>query len=37
MEHYDVGDFVVSSGPRNRSGSKFVELTIIGNDGKFKR
>jgi branched-chain amino acid transport system substrate-binding protein len=34
---YDVGGFKVSYGPNNRSGSKFVDLTIISKEQKFVR
>jgi ABC-type branched-subunit amino acid transport system substrate-binding protein len=33
MSEYDLGDFYVSYTPAARSGSKLVELTIIGSDG----
>jgi hypothetical protein len=33
----DVGGFTVSFSPTSRSGSQFVELTIIGRGGKFLR
>jgi ABC-type branched-subunit amino acid transport system substrate-binding protein len=36
MKNVDVGGFVVSYSPRNRNGSRFVELTMIGRDGSFK-
>jgi ABC-type branched-subunit amino acid transport system substrate-binding protein len=35
MNTVDLGDFVVSFSPKNHSGSKFVDLTMIGRDGKF--
>ena len=39
MERMDVdlGGFYVSYSPKNHAGSKFVDLTIIGRDGKFLR
>lgn len=37
MSNVDIGDFLVSFSPTNRNASQFVELTIIGNDGKFVR
>ncbi len=37
IQDYDVGGFKVSYGPGNRSGSKFVDLTIISKDQKFVR
>jgi ABC-type branched-subunit amino acid transport system substrate-binding protein len=33
----DLGGFTVSYSPKNHAGSKFVDLTIIGRDGKFLR
>ena len=33
----DVGGFTVGFGPNQRSGSQFVELTIIGRGGRFIR
>jgi branched-chain amino acid transport system substrate-binding protein len=33
----DLGGFYVSYSPKNRAGSKFVDLTIIGREGKFLR
>jgi len=35
MNNVDLGDFVVSFSPTNHSGSKFVDLTMIGRGGKF--
>ena len=37
INEYDVGGFKVSYGPGQRSGSKFVDLTIISRDQKFVR
>lgn len=37
IQDYDVGGFKVSYGPGVRSGSKFVDLTIISRDQKFVR
>ena len=37
MSSYDVGGFKVSFSPANRVGSKFVEATMIGRDGKLLR
>jgi ABC-type branched-subunit amino acid transport system substrate-binding protein len=34
MNSYDTGGFKVSFSPENRVGSKFVEVTVIGRDGK---
>lgn len=36
MSLYDAGGYTVGFGPANHNGSSFVELTIIGKDGKFK-
>jgi branched-chain amino acid transport system substrate-binding protein len=37
MNKFDLGDFVISYGPNDRSGSEFIEETIIGRDGTFLR
>jgi branched-chain amino acid transport system substrate-binding protein len=37
IQDYDVGGFKVSYGPNSRSGSKFVDLTIISKDQRFVR
>jgi ABC-type branched-subunit amino acid transport system substrate-binding protein len=37
MNNVDLGDFVVSFSATNHSGSKFVDLTMIGRGGKFVR
>jgi branched-chain amino acid transport system substrate-binding protein len=37
MNDVDVGGFFVSYSPKVHTGSKFVDLTIIGQDGKFLR
>ena len=37
MNDVDLGGFYISYSPKNHAGSKFVELTIIGRDGKFLR
>jgi ABC-type branched-subunit amino acid transport system substrate-binding protein len=37
MQDVDVGGFFVSYSPQSHTGSKFVDLTIIGRDGKFLR
>ena len=37
MQDVDLGGFFVSYSPKNHAGSKFVDLTIIGRDGKFLR
>jgi branched-chain amino acid transport system substrate-binding protein len=35
MSSVDIGEFMVSFSPTNHSGSKFVDLTMIGHAGKF--
>jgi ABC-type branched-subunit amino acid transport system substrate-binding protein len=35
MSNVDLGDFIIRFGPNDHNGSKFVDLTIIGRDGKF--
>jgi len=35
MKNVDLGDFVVSFSSTNHSGSKYVDLTMIGRSGKF--
>ncbi|CAG0960919.1 hypothetical protein BURK2_00728 [Burkholderiales bacterium] len=35
MDALDLGGFVLSFRPGNHNGSRFVELTLIGKDGKF--
>src|SRR5690348_6855788 len=37
MNNVDLGDFIVSFSPGNHSGSRFVDLTMIGRGGKFLR
>jgi len=37
MRDVDLGGFYVSYSPTNHAGSKFVDLTIIGRNGKFLR
>jgi branched-chain amino acid transport system substrate-binding protein len=37
MQDVDVGGFYVTYSPNNHAGSKFVDLTIIGRNGKFLR
>jgi branched-chain amino acid transport system substrate-binding protein len=37
MKDFDLGDFGVSYGPETRSGSKIVDLTIIGKNGTLYR
>ena len=35
MNNVDLGDFIVSFSPTSHSGSRFVDLTMIGRAGKF--
>ena len=37
MENFDLGGFNVSFSPTNHNGASFVELTIVGANGKFRR
>jgi ABC-type branched-subunit amino acid transport system substrate-binding protein len=37
MNDVDLGGFYVGYSPKNHAGSKFVDLTIIGRNGKFLR
>jgi ABC-type branched-subunit amino acid transport system substrate-binding protein len=37
MTEYDAGGFSVSYSPSDHSGSRFVELTVIGKSGRFMR
>ena len=37
MQDVDLGGFFISYSPKNHTGSKFVDLTIISRDGKFLR
>ena len=37
MEDVDIGGFYVGFSPRNHSASRFVDLTIIGREGRFLR
>ncbi|MGB4674811.1 MAG: ABC transporter substrate-binding protein [Azovibrio sp.] len=37
MNHQDMGGYRVSYGPDDRTGSRFVELTVIGSNGKILR
>lgn len=37
LGHFDVGGFLVSYAPDNRIGSKYVEVTVIGRDGRLLR
>lgn len=37
LSAYDVGGFTVNFSPTNRVGSRFVEITVIGQDGRLLR
>ncbi len=37
LRNYDLGGFTINFGPGNRSGSEFVDLSIISKAGKFIR
>lgn len=37
MNNYDVGGFRVTFAPDNHTGSKFMEVTVIGRDGRLLR
>lgn len=37
MQWVDFGGLMVVYGPDDRTGSEFVELTMIGRDGRFVR
>ncbi|HYD63734.1 MAG TPA: ABC transporter substrate-binding protein [Noviherbaspirillum sp.] len=37
LNAYDVGGFTVNFSPTNRVGSRFVEITVIGKDGRLLR
>jgi branched-chain amino acid transport system substrate-binding protein len=37
MESYDLGGMTVGFGPKQRIGSRFVEVTVIGSGGKLMR
>jgi branched-chain amino acid transport system substrate-binding protein len=37
LQRFDLGGVDVTYGPQSRAGSRYVELTIIGRDGKFIR
>ena len=37
MTNYEIGGFAVRFSPENHNGSQFVELSMIGRDGKFIR
>jgi len=37
MRHFDLGGFRVSYSPSDHSGSKFVDLTVVGDGGRVRR
>lgn len=37
LRQYDVGGFTIDFGPQKRIGSQFVEVTVIGRDGRLRR
>ncbi len=37
LRHFDLGGVEVTYGPTERAGSNFIEITVIGEDGKFLR
>jgi branched-chain amino acid transport system substrate-binding protein len=37
MKDFDLGGITVSYGPQQRIGSRYVEITVIGVDGKLRR
>ena len=37
IRDWDMGGVDISYGPNDHTGSEYVELTIIGQDGKFRR
>lgn len=37
LQNYDLGGITVSYGAKNRVGSRFVEVTVIGGDGKLRK
>lgn len=37
LGHFDVGGFELEYGPKQRAGSKFVDLTVIGRNGELLR
>ena len=37
LKDFDLGGYLVSYGPNDRGGSKFVEMTVIGREGRFIR
>jgi ABC-type branched-subunit amino acid transport system substrate-binding protein len=37
FRNHDLGGFAVQYGPKDRDGSKYIDLTMIGRDKKFRR
>lgn len=37
LHDYDLGGIRISYGPKNRIGSRYVEVTVIGGDGKLRK
>ena len=37
MHHVDLGGILITYGPEDHSGSEFVELTMIGQNGRLVR
>lgn len=37
MDQFDLGGFRLSFGPQRRQGSRFVEMTMLGGDGRIRR
>jgi ABC-type branched-subunit amino acid transport system substrate-binding protein len=37
LQNFDLGGITVSYGAKNRIGSRFVEVTVIGGDGKLRK
>jgi hypothetical protein len=35
MSHVDLGGITVDYGPEDRSGTTFVDLTVLGKEGQF--
>ncbi|HJW11912.1 MAG TPA: ABC transporter substrate-binding protein, partial [Albitalea sp.] len=34
MTHYDLGGIIIGYGPKQRVGSRYVEVTVIGSEGR---
>ena len=37
LNHYDLGGYRIDYGSKHRTGSRFVELSVVGPDGKILR